>query len=124
VLGRSGPDGFDVGERRKWSFPVHRRDSPIEAQRICLGREAAFSEYRLERPELAEQVSGPLLPDAARTRYPIGRIAAQGDEVGYLRGIDPVALANLGRADAGRRSSAHGLEDGRRRARKLKGVAV
>jgi hypothetical protein len=115
VLGRRGPVGRDVRERREWSFPIHRRDSPIQAQRVCLRRKAALSEHCLERPELAEQVCGPLLSDATRAGNPVRWISTQGDEVGYLGGIDPVALANLGRSDTRWCASTHRLEDRRPR---------
>ena len=38
---------------------------------------------------------GGLLADALGAGDPVGRVAAQGDEVGHLLGIDPVSLADL-----------------------------
>ena len=56
-------------------------------------------EDRLERAVAAEQLRRGLRADALRARDPVGGIAAQGDEVGDLAGVDPVALADaLGRS--------------------------
>ena len=70
VRGRRRPVGRDVGQRRKRSVAIHRRDPPIEAERVGLGREATVLEHRLERAVLAEQLRGALLADAARARDP------------------------------------------------------
>src|SRR5262249_55131833 len=51
-------------------------------------------------------------------------IAAQGDEIGHLPGLDAVALAHLRRADARHLSGAHRLQDGRALRGELKGIAV
>ena len=91
-------------------------------------------------PSAPRTVRPPARPPASRTgrgstppssgRFPgaghlVGRVAAQRDEVGHLRGLDAVALANLGRADPRELGDAlHRLEDGRPLGDELERVAV
>ena len=91
------------GQRR---LAIHRRDVPVEPQRVRLGREAALLERRLEAAVLGEQRGGRLRADSAGARDLVRRIAAQRDEVRYLGRLDAVALAHLCRPDAGQRPAA------------------
>ena len=56
-------------------------------------------EHALQRPVGDQEVAGGLLADALGAGQAVGRVAAQGDEVGDLLGLDAVAAADLGRAD-------------------------
>ena len=61
---------------------------------------------------LLEQRCRGLRPDAARARDLVGRVAAEGDEVRHLLGLDVVALAHLGGPDPRELAHpAHGLQD-------------
>ena len=118
--GRLRPCGILIGERRKGGGGVQRRYSPVALQLLLLGGEASGGERVRQRPVLGEQLGGALRPDPARAREAVGRIAAERDEVGHLNGFDPVALPDLGRADAGELAdAADRLEDRRHVAREL-----
>ena len=110
------------GKRR---LGVHRRDVPVEPERVGLGSEAALGERSLERPVLREHRGRRLRADAARARDLVGRVAAERDEVGHLLRLDAVALAHLGRPDARQRPAAVlRLQDRRLLADELERVAV
>ena len=114
-----------VLERRQGRVPVHRRDAQVEPERLGLGGEAPLGERGLEAAVLVQQVGGRLRPHAARTRDPVGGVAAERDEVGHLRGLDAVALAHLVRADPRERAAAAlRLEHRRPVADELEGVTV
>ena len=81
------PQGVRIGGQRARHPRRHR------------ARPARRREHALERPVLAQQVAGGLRADALGARQPVGRVAAQRDEVGNLLGLDAVALAHLGRPD-------------------------
>ena len=53
----------------------------------------------LERAVALEQLRRGLLADALGAGDPVGGVAAQGDEVGHLGGVDPVAPAHLAGVD-------------------------
>ena len=101
------PGRLLVVERRQRRVAVHRRDVPVEPQRLRLGGEAALLERGLEAAVLAEHRGRRLRADAARARDLVRRIAAERDEVRHLSGLDPVALADLGRPDPRQRAAAH-----------------
>ena len=74
---------------------------------------------------LAEDLGRLLRPDASGAGELVGGVAAQRDQVGHLPGLDAVAFAHLGRADA--RDLAHtfrGLEDRHPIAHELERIAV
>ena len=104
---------------------VHRRDVPVEPQRVRLGGEPALGERRLEAAVLRQQRGGGLGADAARAGDLVRGIAAQRDEVGHLLRVDAVALAHLGRPDprqrARRPSAAAGSSSARSRAETCRG---
>ena len=56
-------------------------------------------EDRLETAVAAQQLGGGLRPHPLRARDAVGWVAAQGDEVGHLLGIDAIAVAHLLRRD-------------------------
>ena len=118
--------GSTVGQRRERRRRVERRDVPVEAQRIGLGREASGREQRLEAPVLGRGASAARLrADATRAGDLVRRVAAQRDEVGHLLGIDAVALAHLGRPDARELADpAHRLQDRDVVRGELEGVAI
>ena len=104
---------------------VELRDLPIKPEGVRLGREAARGERVLERAVLGQDLRGRLGADAARAGKLVRGIAAQGDEIRHLLGLDAVALAHLRRADAGDLAhAARGLEDGHGRGGQLERVAV
>ena len=99
--------------------------SPVEAQVLRLRGESSRLERGFQRPVLAEDRGRCLGADAARAGELVGGIAAQRDEVRHLRGLDAVALANLGRPDPRELGDAlHRLEHGRQLADELERVAV
>src|SRR6185295_20053248 len=68
---------------------------------------------------------GRLRADALRSREPVGRVAAERDEVGHLLRLDAVTLANLRRSDPGELGDAsHRLQDRRAVARELEEIAI
>ena len=74
--------------------------TPVEPQRVRLGGEAALGERSLEDSRTApSSVGRRLRADAARAGNPVGRVAAERDEVRHLLWLDAVALAHLGRPD-------------------------
>ena len=89
-----------------------------------MGRKASYRNRILKRSISPKNARRSLLPDPFRARYPVRRVASQGDEIGHLPGIHPIALAHLSRTNAHHFASAHWLEDGRRLGRELIGVAV
>ena len=112
----------ELGERRG---RVERRDLPVGRERLRLGGEASCCEQRLERAVLVQQRGGRLGADPSSARDAIGGVSAQRDEVHDLRRVDAVALAHLGGADAHHLAdTARRLQDRRRRARQLEGVAI
>ena len=87
--------GEGAGQRRlAWLF-AGRGAAPPPPRRSARRLSAASSD-----PCCRRIVRRLLRPDARRAREPVGGIAAQRDEVRHLLGLDAVALAHLGRADA------------------------
>ena len=87
---------------------IERRDVPVDAQRLRLGREPPRGEQRVEALVLGEQRRRRLRSDPARAGDLVRRVAAQRDEVRHLRRVDAVALAHLRRPDP--RELAHALQ--------------
>lgn len=78
-----------------------------------------------ERTELVDPLRGRLLADAGDARQVVGRVTAQGGEVGVLRGCQPVLLEDLLRGEPGQFGDALGRIQHRRvLADQLEGVAV
>ena len=78
-----------------------------------------------ERTELVDPLRGRLLADAGDARQVVGRVAAQGGEVGVLRGRQPVLLDDLLRGEPGQLGDALGRIQHRRvLGDQLEGVAV
>ena len=73
---------------------------------------------------MRSRAAAPFGPTPACARQPVGRIAAQCDEVGDLSGIDAVALAHLLRSNARHLTGADRVQDSRRSRRQLKGIAI
>ncbi len=63
----------------------------------------AHPHHLLERAVRLQEIARRLLADPLGTGEPVGRITAQGDEVGHLLGANPVAHLHLGGIDPGRR---------------------
>ena len=125
ALRRARPVGLRVLHRWERRGVVELRDLPVQPEGVRLGREAARGERVLERAVLGEDLRGRLGADAARAGKLVRGIAAQGDEIRHLFGLDAVALAHLRRADAGDLAhAACGLEDGHGRGGQLERVAV
>ena len=124
VRRRRRPVGHDVGEVRKRRRALHRRDLAVEPERVRLGREASGVEERVERSVLREELRGLLRADPACPGDPVGRVAAERDEVRDLLRVDAVAFAHLRRPDPRGRLASHGLQDRRPGARQLERVPV
>ena len=119
------PSRAVVGQGGERGRGVHRRYSPVEQQLLPLRREPAGVEHRLQRAVLGEQRRRRLRADALRARELVGRVAAQGDEVRHLLGLDAVSLAHLAGPDPRELGDAlDRLEDGRPLADELERVAV
>ena len=122
---RRAPGRRLVRHGRQRSIGVHRGDAAVEPERLRLALEAPRRERVLEAVVTAEEIGGSLRADATRTGNPVGRVAAQRDEIGNLARLDPVALAHLRRPDAEERAAAPlRLQDRRLLARELERVAV
>ena len=92
--------GRVVGHLRERRARVHRRDAAVEPERVGLARRTARPRapprgWRSGRSRSAAVFA----PTPARAGDPVGRVAAQRDEVGHLLGLDAVALAHLRRPD-------------------------
>ena len=94
------------------------------AQRIGLLGEAPVGQRLLQRAVAAQQGRRAFRADAARAGQPVRRIAAQGDEVGHLPGLDAIALAHFGRADARHFAGLERVQNGRRVGGELERIAV
>src|SRR5262249_34325191 len=64
------------------------------------------------QPYLCSSVAAPAAPTPGATRHLVGGIAAQGDKIWNLGGIDAIPRANLGGADMRHLASASGIKDG------------
>src|SRR5207253_1775186 len=70
--GRLRPRGRLVLERGNRRGRIERRDPPVEAQLLRVGREATRLERRLERAVLGEDLRGLLRTHSGRAREPVG----------------------------------------------------
>src|SRR5262245_10960682 len=86
------PSGLLIAERRQRRRLVHSGDRAIEAQLVGLARESPRRDGILQRAVLAQQVGRAYGSDTDGTRDPVGRITAQGNEVGHLVRLDTIAL--------------------------------
>ena len=75
---------------------IERKSRSISA---CAAKRPAASAAS-SVPYLRSRSAAPLRTDARSARQLVGGVAAQGDEIRHLLGIDAVALADLGRTDA------------------------
>src|SRR5207244_2944023 len=98
--GSASPVRLRVRKVRNGRGRVHCSDAPVQPQVVRLAPEAAGLERIFERAVLSQDLGRLLRPDAARAGKLVRRIAAEGDEVGYLLRLDPVALAHLLRPGA------------------------
>jgi hypothetical protein len=85
---------------------------------------AARLERLFQASVFPQQIGCALGPDTCRAREPVRGVAAQGDEVRHLLGIDAIALADFLRTDTRRLSRAQGIEDRRALRGELECVAV
>src|SRR5256714_7219300 len=123
--GRLRPGGRLVCQCGDRGGGVEARDPVVATQLLRVRREATGLERGLERLVPAEDLGRLLRPDPRRAGQPVGRVAAERDEVRHLLRLDAVALAHLRRPDARELGDAAGwLEDRHLCACELERVAV
>ena len=89
---------------------------------MCL--KSTCSQQLVQRSVLAQKCCRRLGPDTCRAGNPVGRVAAQGDEIRHLMGPHAVTLHDLGRADPGQLPGLDRLDDGRALRDQLKGIPI
>src|SRR5919109_3365540 len=123
--GRLRPGWGSILEGRERSGGVECGDSPVELQLLPQIWKPSCVQSGLERAVLIQDRRCRLRPDPGRTGNPVRWVAAKGDEVRYLSGLDPVSLPHLRRPDASQlRDAAHRRDDHGLVARQLEQVSV
>src|SRR6266540_5937595 len=89
-LGGTLPGRLGVGKIRHRSLVLQARHPQIRTQILCDRREAALLERRIERAVLLQHSGCTARSDPRGAGDAVGWVSAQGDEVRYLLGIDPV----------------------------------
>ncbi len=91
---------------------------------VGLTGQLPVGERVFQRRVFAQQRRRSFRPDPFGPGQPVRRIAAQRDEIRHLFGLDAIAFAHLGRADARHLAGAYGVQDQRPAGRELVGIAV
>ena len=113
-----------IAKARQRSFSVHGGDRPIESQAFGKCGESPRAERGFEAALSLQQRRSTSCADPRCTGHLVGGIAAQGDEIRNLLGIDAIALTNLVWTDTRHLACADGVEDGGAVGGKLERVAV
>jgi hypothetical protein len=98
-----------VWQRR---LSVHRGDRPEKPQTVGHCGESPRSKRGFETAISLQQGCSTSCTDPRCTGHLVGGIAAQGDEIRNLLGIDAIALTNLGGTDTRHLACTDGVEDG------------
>ena len=113
-----------IGKRGKRRFRIHRRNQPIETERLSLSLKETSFEDAIKRAVPLHQLSGAFWPDPGRARQFVGRITAQRDKVRHLFGIDAISLPDLFRPDAREFATPRRVQDTRAWRGELKGISI
>ena len=100
------PGRLLVVERRQRRLAIHRRDVPVEPQRVRLGGEAALLERASRLPYCASSDAAVFAPTPRAPGILSDGSPRSAMKSGTCVGLDAVALAHLGRPDPRERPAA------------------
>src|SRR5262249_8406735 len=118
------PRWFLAPKARQRSLSVHGGEGPEKPQAFCHRGKSPSLEPGFETAGSLQQRGSTGCANPWRARHLVGGIAAQGDKIWNLGGIDAIPRANLGGADTRHLASADGIKDGGMVRGELERIAV
>src|SRR5262249_40302090 len=118
------PRWFLAPKARQRSLSVHGGDGPEKPQASCHRGKSPSLKRGFETAVSLQQRGSTGCAHPWRARHLVRGIAAQGDKIWNLGGIDAIPRANLGGADTRHLASASGIKDGGMVRGELKRIAV
>ena len=118
------PRGFLVPKARQRSLSIHGGERPEKPQAFRDRCKSPSLKCGFETAVSSQQRCSTGCAHPRCARHLVGGIAAQGDKIGNLVGIDAIPRANLGGADACHLARADGVKDGDMVRGELERIAV